>query len=91
MQRGHIKFYNRNKNFGFVVGDDDQEYYFNSACLALPAENDQVVFQAETNPRGNMAKQLTIQRIRNRRWKPLIFGVIGIVIGLAVGFMLGHG
>ena len=90
MQFGRIKFYNRSKNFGFVIGDDGQEYYFNSACLALPQEQDRVVFEPEASQRGNMAKGITIQKSQRRRGRCVIFAVVGLIIGFIVGFLAFH-
>ena len=90
MQLGRIKFYNHSKNFGFVIGDDGQEYYFNSACLALPQEQDRVVFKPETSHRGNMAKYVTIQKTSTHRGRSILFGVVGIVIGVIIGFVVFH-
>ena len=32
METGKVKFYNREKRYGFVTGDDGTDYFFMSQC-----------------------------------------------------------
>ena len=58
--KGMIKFYNKDKGFGFVVGEDNQEYYFNhkaSAYGELPAAGCHCEFEIDTAFRSNNRHQ----------------------------------
>ena len=49
--KGMIKFYNKDKGFGFVVGENNQEYYFNHKAIAygeLPAAGCHCEFEIDT-------------------------------------------
>jgi CspA family cold shock protein len=53
---GRVKFYNENKGFGFITGEDGKEYFFHISGLADqnqgPEDNDEVVFDTEEGDRG---------------------------------------
>ena len=54
--KGMIKFYNKDKGFGFVVGENNQEYYFNHKAIAygeLPAAGCHCEFEIDTAVRSN--------------------------------------
>ena len=34
MQDGTVKFFNRNKNYGFISGDDGKDYFVHSSGIA---------------------------------------------------------
>ena len=51
-----VKFYNKDKGFGFVVGEYNQEYYFNHKAIAygeLPAAGCYCEFEIDTITRRN--------------------------------------
>ena len=61
---GKVKFYNEMKEFGFIIGDDDEEYFVHKTGLedgVRITENDAVEFETEHNDRGlkavNVKKQ----------------------------------
>ena len=39
MQKGKIKFYNKARKFGFIVGDDGNDYFFHELGLLNSFEN----------------------------------------------------
>lgn len=57
--KGMIKFYNKDKGFGFVVGEDNQEYYFNHKAIAygeLPAAGCHCEFEPKQNNNNSNKK-----------------------------------
>lgn len=54
---GTVKFYNDQKNFGFIVGEDGNEYFVHESGLnnITIAENDAVTFDVEQGDRGPKA------------------------------------
>ena len=60
---GKVKFYNSNKGFGFIVGEDDKEYFVHATGLASGIsidENDSVSFDTEEGDRGLKAVNVTM-------------------------------
>ena len=56
--KGTVKFYNRTKEFGFIAGEDNKEYFMHSSAIEdgfVPDENDKVTFDAEESDRGPRA------------------------------------
>ena len=56
--KGKIKFYNRMKGFGFIIGDDGTEYFVHESGLndgVSIHENDKVTFNVEQGDRGPKA------------------------------------
>lgn len=48
--KGMIKFYNKDKGFGFVVNENNQEYYFNHSVIPsgkIPNSGDIVEFKVD--------------------------------------------
>ena len=56
--QGVVKWFDNNKGFGFVLGDDGQEYFLHASKLpefAEPKENDRVEFVPQTTIKGRQA------------------------------------
>ncbi|MEK6910536.1 MAG: cold shock domain-containing protein [Nanoarchaeota archaeon] len=59
---GKIKFFNKMKGFGFIAGDDKQDYYFHMTSLATGltvTEGDEVAFEGEKGDKGLKAVKIT--------------------------------
>ena len=60
---GNVKFYNRDKRFGFIKADDEKEYFFHESGLA-PGTNvrdeDRVSFEVVEGDRGPKAEQIKL-------------------------------
>lgn len=54
---GTVKFFNENKGFGFIVGDDTKEYFVHTTEVTGDAinEGDRVTFQTEEDNKGAKA------------------------------------
>lgn len=55
---GTVKFFNRSKGFGFIAGEDGQEYFVHQSALGEGVflnENDAVTFDVEQGDRGPKA------------------------------------
>lgn len=58
---GKVKFFLENKGFGFIIGDDDVEYFVHTSEIENQEEirqDDQVSFTPGHNDRGNVAKKV---------------------------------
>ena len=56
--KGTVKFFNRSKGFGFIAGEDGQEYFVHMSALkpgVFLNENDAVTFDVEQGDRGPKA------------------------------------
>lgn len=68
--KGKIKFYDKEKNFGFITGEDGQDYFFrqseNTEKTQQWLANATVSFVGSRNHKGLMAKNIAVetQRIR---------------------------
>ena len=63
MQTGKVKFFNRDKKFGFIQGDDGVDYFFHETGLSegiYVKDNDRVEFTAEDGDRGKKAVNVSI-------------------------------
>ena len=59
--KGTVKFFNTMKGFGFITGEDGQEYFFHQSSLPDGlnlTENDAVEFEVEQGDRGPKAVQV---------------------------------
>lgn len=89
--KGKIKFYNRSKDFGFILGENQQEYYFNVSSLKIPRENDEVEFEAQTTGRGEVAKVVTLLNANHPSTRPHHVIYVGIFIVVAIAaFLIGR-
>jgi len=62
--KGKIKWFNFKKNYGFIVGEDCQDYFFHGSEKVksfLPRENDPVIFDVYDGSRGLQAKNVREQ------------------------------
>lgn len=53
--KGTVKFYNAEKHFGFIAGEDGKEYFVHQSGIkegARIADNDSVDFDTEQGDRG---------------------------------------
>ena len=53
--KGMIKFYNKDKGFGFVAGENNQDYYFNQKVIPfgyIPQSGDMIAFGTAVKPTG---------------------------------------
>ncbi len=56
--KGTVKFFNAQKGFGFIAGDDGNEYFVHQTALPeglILQENDSVTFDVEEGDRGPKA------------------------------------
>ncbi|MBQ9258284.1 MAG: hypothetical protein IJ187_00340 [Neisseriaceae bacterium] len=64
--KGMIKFYNKDKGFGFVVGENNQDYYFNQKVIPfghIPTSGDMIEFEVSDKPTSNKHKEPTIAKM----------------------------
>ena len=60
--KGTVKFYNPTKAFGFIVGDDEKDYFVHQTALnegTTLQEGDVVTFEVEEGDRGPKAVNVT--------------------------------
>ena len=60
---GKVKFFNEQKGFGFIAGDDGQEYFVHKTGLKEGArirDNDEVTFEVGTGDRGPKAVNVSM-------------------------------
>ena len=64
--KGKIKFFNINKGFGYVTGDDGNEYFVKRRNIKLGRkyigldEEDEVEFEVVDGPKGPIATEITM-------------------------------
>ena len=60
---GIVKWYNFKKGYGFIKGDDDQEYFIHYTALdkgVFLRENDKVSFDAADTDKGKQAQNVKL-------------------------------
>jgi|TARA_Y100000310_G_scaffold345729_1_gene468935 CspA family cold shock protein len=60
---GKVKWFNREKRYGFIEGDDGQEYFVHQTNLKEGTnlnENDKVSFEPGENEKGKQAQNVTL-------------------------------
>lgn len=59
---GIVKWYNLKKGYGFIKGDDEQDYFVHFSALngAMLRENDKVSFDAVDTERGKQAQKVKL-------------------------------
>ncbi len=63
MQNGTVKFFNRNKNYGFISGDDGKDYFVHSSGIApgiYIKDSDKVSFEVVEGEKGPKAENVEI-------------------------------
>jgi len=63
MQTGKIKFYNREKRYGFITGDDGVDYFFHESMVAdgqQVRDEDKVEFNPVDSDRGKQASDISL-------------------------------
>tara|TARA_B110000438_G_scaffold159943_1_gene153161 strand:+ start:372 stop:593 length:222 start_codon:yes stop_codon:yes gene_type:complete len=62
MQNGKVKFYNKEKKFGFITGDDGKDYFFHSSGISSDiylVDGDKVEFKVIDGDRGPKAAEIS--------------------------------
>jgi len=62
---GKVKFYNFRKGWGFIIGEDEQEYFVHFSSVpkdVILKENMEVTFDGEESTKGKQAKNITIKQ-----------------------------
>ena len=60
--KGNVKFFNETKGFGFISGDDGNEYFVHSTGLnqgVSISEGDSVTFEIEQGDKGPKASKVS--------------------------------
>lgn len=68
--KGKVKFFNQQKGFGFIYGEDGQDYYLNVRDVVgadLPQNKDEVDFGPQNGPKGLRASNVKILSKSNGR------------------------
>ena len=63
MQTGKIKFYNREKRYGFITGDDGVDYFFHESMVTdgqQVRDEDKVEFSPVDSDRGKQASDISL-------------------------------
>lgn len=63
--QGTVKWYRKEKGFGFISGEDGKEYFVHFSELPQDADNGidgkEVTFELEENPRGPKAVKVKLE------------------------------
>lgn len=61
--KGKVKWFDSRKGYGFIVGEDGQEYYVHSSMLGADVmlkDTDNVTFEPKTSEKGLQASEVTL-------------------------------
>tara|TARA_X000000368_G_C22696534_1_gene564902 strand:+ start:410 stop:604 length:195 start_codon:yes stop_codon:yes gene_type:complete len=62
METGKVKFYNKEKKYGFITGDDGNDYFFHSSGVSnelYVQDGDKVEFKVVDGDRGKKAVDIS--------------------------------
>ena len=62
METGKVKFYNKEKKYGFITGDDGKDYFFHSSGVSnelYVQDGDKVEFKVVDGDRGKKAVEIS--------------------------------
>ena len=61
--KGKVKFFNREKGFGFIAGEDNKEYFVHESGIKSGAidQDDEVTFDVEEGDKGPKAANVVKQ------------------------------
>ena len=63
MENGKVKFYNKEKKFGFITGDDGKDYFFHASGISNDIylrDGDKVEFKVVEGDRGPKAAEISL-------------------------------
>ena len=63
MQTGKVKFFNRRKKYGFITGDDGEDYFFHESGLTegiYVKDEDKIEFKVVDGDRGKKAVDVSL-------------------------------
>lgn len=66
MKKGMIKFFNEEKNFGFIVAEDGNDYFFHNSqnkSMVIPQRGMEVSFDENENEKGLYATNIVFAEI----------------------------
>ncbi len=62
METGKVKFYNKEKKYGFITGDDGKDYFFHTSGVSnelYVQDGDKVEFKVVDGDRGQKAVDIS--------------------------------
>ena len=62
METGKVKFYNKEKKYGFITGDDGKDYFFHTSGVSnelYVQDGDKVEFKVVDGDRGQKAGDIS--------------------------------
>lgn len=75
--RGRVKTVNEEREFGFIIGEDGNEYFFhfsNVISVDFPTKNSIVEFNGFETDKGHSAKDIKVKEIAVKRPEMIIIG-----------------
>ena len=63
MKKGKLKFYNRDKRYGFITGEDGKDYFFHSSDISdeiYLKDGDDLEFKVVEGERGPKATEISL-------------------------------